>query len=44
MRRGGERIDDDWRFLALKLVDGADAGTREAILNLEHLRVVGRDD
>jgi hypothetical protein len=42
--RARRRIDRDRRLLSLELVHCADAGARQALLNLEDLRVVGRDD
>ena len=44
MARRRHRIDDDRRFLSLKLVDRADARAGQPLLQLEDLRVVWRDD
>lgn len=44
MTRRCHRIDHDRRFASLELIDGPDAGARDALLKLENLRVVGRDD
>ncbi len=38
------RIDDDRRFLTLKLIDGSDSASGDALLKLKDLRVVRRDD
>ena len=43
MARCCRRIDRDRCFLALELVHRADARAGQALLNLEGLRVVGRD-
>jgi hypothetical protein len=42
--RRGHGKDHDRRFLALELVHRANACPRQTVLQLEHLRVVGRDD
>jgi hypothetical protein len=43
MARRGSRVGSDRRFLALELIDSADTGARQPLLNFEDLRVVGRD-
>ena len=43
MRRTGERVDRNRRFLPLKLVDCPYPRLRQTLLNFEDLRIVRRD-
>ena len=44
MRRGRQRVDRNGRLLPLELVDRADPSSRQLLLDLEYLRIIGRDD
>jgi hypothetical protein len=40
VRRGRERVDDNWRLLSLELVQRADPRTRYPIFEVEYLRII----
>jgi hypothetical protein len=44
MAGGGHRIDDDRGFLSLEFIDRANPPTRNSLLKLKDLGIVGSDD